>query len=92
MNHHQTRNRTMLGIALTLFSLQPNLATAQRADGPTRQTIDPPRIEVTPEQERIRELERENLVLRQERDILKDAKHLAEQGAVEIGDYAQQQA
>ena len=26
-----------------------------------------------PEQERIRELERENLVLRQERDILKDA-------------------
>jgi transposase len=28
---------------------------------------------MTPEQERIRELERENLVLRQERDILKDA-------------------
>jgi hypothetical protein len=56
MTHNPTRNRSLLAVALTVFTVNPGLALAQREGTAVRRTLDAPRIEVTPEQERAVEL------------------------------------
>jgi transposase len=65
--------RTQAEIANELGMAPSSLSRWKQKYGTDAEAVPPGRGDLKPEEERIRELERENEILRQERDILKKA-------------------